>query len=199
MKMKICFFFFLLITLRAQAAAFKISTSPEGADVFIKKRSEDTPLKLGIAPINMTLEELKNKFNLETTFFIQVSREGHETTSIMLAPLSNSDIDIKLKLPLSKDIVITRKFDNIMANLFEAQRLTRDKNYDQALKMLEQVENEEKHLSVVSEMRGGIYYLKKDFNTALSYYRKAFSINAENKDAYSMKLYLEKSLGIKNE
>lgn len=188
-----------IIPLSGWSAVFKVNSNPDGADIFIKKRSDDVPAKLGVTPFNSTLEEVRSKFNVDGTFFVEVSKEGHETTTIMLAPISAADIELNLKLAVSKDLTLIKKFDKIVSQLFEAQRLTRDKNYDAALKMLDEVEKEEKYLSIIYEMRGGVYYLRKDFSTALSFYRKAFSINAENKDAYSMKLYLEKSLGIKKE
>ena len=46
------------------------------------------------------------------------------------------------------------------------------------------------------ELLGSAYYLKKDFRSSLGAYRKAFSLNPDNMDAYRMKLYLEKSFNV---
>lgn len=193
---KIVLLLLISFNLTAFAANFRVTSAPEGADVFIKRKSDDTAAKIGVTPIGTTLEEVRAKYGLGETFYIEVKKEGHESYNIMMAPIASSDIELAVKLPVSRDIMLTRKFDNIAFQLFEAQRLTRDKNFESALKVLDAIEKEEKYLSVINEMRGGVYYLKKDFNSALSYYRRAFAINSENKDAYSMKLYLEKALGL---
>lgn len=184
------------ICLSAMANEIKIDTSPEGAEVFIKNKPDDEPTKIGVSPFKGNIEELRQKFNVGQTFFLEIRKEGHEPYNIMLAPIAKSKVELSFKLKIARDIELTKKFDRIANQLFEAQRLTRDKNFDNALKILDEIEQEEKYLSVTNEMKGGIYYLKKDFNTALSYFRKAFFINSDNKDAYSMKIYLEKSLGI---
>ena len=36
----------------------------------------------------------------------------------------------------------------------------------------------------------------KEFKRSLSFYRKAFAVNPKNRDAYRMKLYLEKKFKI---
>lgn len=189
-------FLIMFFSFAAPANELKIDTSPEGAEIFVKKNPDDEPVKIGNSPYSGKVEDVRQKFNLGQTFFLELRKEGHEPYHILLAPISKSKIELSFKLKISRDIELTKKFDSIANQLFEAQRLTRDKNFENALKILDEIEKEEKYLSITNEMKGGIYYLKKDFNTALSYYRKAFSINAENKDAYSMKLYLEKSLGI---
>lgn len=189
-------FIAFIICISAWAHEMKIETSPEGAEVFIKNKPDDEPIKIGVSPYKGNIEELKQKYNLGQTFFLEIKKEGHEPYNIMLVPIAKSRVELSFKLKIARDIELTKKFDRIANQLFEAQRFTRDKNFDQALKILDEIEQEEKYLSVINELKGGVYYLKKDFNTALSYYRKAFFINSDNKDAYSMKTYLEKSLGI---
>ena len=44
-----------------------------------------------------------------------------------------------------------------------------------------------------------LFDMKKDLNAALSMYREAFSKNHKNQDAYKMKVYLEKKLGLEAE
>lgn len=195
-KLTILFFITFSFCLTAIAHEMKIESSPEGAELYIKNKPDDIPIKIGATPYKGNIEELRQKFNINQTFLLELRKEGHDPYHILLAPIAKSKVELSFKLKISRDIELTKKFDHIANQLFEAQRLTRDKNFENALKILDDIEKQEKYLSVIHEMRGGIYYLKKDFNTALSYYRKAFSINSENKDAYSMKLYLEKSLGL---
>jgi len=60
---------------------------------------------------------------------------------------------------------------------------------------LKLLENSEKNLSIIPELIASTYYLKKDMANALTWYKKAYRVNPENKDAFMMKSYLEKSLG----
>ena len=64
---------------------------------------------------------------------------------------------------------------------------------------LEDLEKKNPRLSIIPELRATAMYLNKDVEGALSYYRKAFSVNPDNADAYRMKIYLEKKLGVDSE
>lgn len=197
---RLTFTAFVLFNLSlAQAAEFKIDSTPANAEIFVRKKLSDAPIKVGSTPFLGDLDQIKSQYGLPQNFFIELSKEGYKQFNIMLSPIQKSDIDLNVKLDITEDLKLTRRFDDIANNLFEAQRLTRDKNYDGALKELEKAEILEKNLSIISEMRGGIYYLKKDFNSALASYRKAFSLNTKNTEAYSMKVYLESTLGLANE
>lgn len=181
----------------ALASKFKVTTSPSEADVYIRNSTSDTPQKIGVTPIDKNLIELKSQFNLGSVYTLTISKEGHESYNMMIASPGDAAVDISVNLPISQNVHFNRKIDKIAEQLFEVQRLTRDKAYDRAILIIEEIEKEEGSLSITSEMRAGIYYLKKDFQQALSFYRKAFALNSQNKDAYSMKLYLEQQLGLK--
>lgn len=191
--------FLLFYTLLSHAAEFKVDSTPSNADIFVRKKLTEAPIKVGTTPFIGDLDQIKNQYGLPQNFFIELTKEGYKQFNIMLSPIQKSDIEMNVKLDITENLKLTKKFDEIANNLFEAQRLTRDKNYDGALKELEKAEALEKDLSIINEMRGGIFYLKKDFNAALGAYRKAFSLNTQNSEAYSMKIYLESTLGLTNE
>lgn len=191
--------FLLFYSLLAHAAEFKVDSTPPNADIFVRKKLTEAPVKVGTTPFVGDLDQIKGQYNLPQNFFIELNKEGYKQFNIMLSPIQKSDIELNVKLDITENLKLTKKFDEIANNLFEAQRLTRDKNYDGALKELDKAEAMEKDLSIINEMRGGIFYLKKDFNSALGAYRKAFSLNTHNSEAYSMKIYLESTLGLTNE
>lgn len=178
------------------AEEFIIESNPEGAEVFVKRSPSDEPTRIGVTPLNMPVSQLRSQFGLSAIFDLTITAEGYQPHHIVIAAPGDNKIELAVRLKIDRDVELTKKFDRIAANLFEAQRLTRDGSYDQALQLLEDVDREESFLSITNEMRGGIHYLRQDFQRALAAYRRAFAINSENRDAYSMKLYLERALGV---
>ncbi|MGB0454830.1 MAG: hypothetical protein ACPGJV_14065, partial [Bacteriovoracaceae bacterium] len=90
-----------------------------------------------------------------------------------------------------------REIDKHVAKLFEAQRLLRAQNVDDAISLLKKVQEDQPFLSIVPEFLGSAYYLKKDNRRSLDFYKQAFRVNPENQDAFVMKNYLEKALGVR--
>jgi tetratricopeptide (TPR) repeat protein len=82
-----------------------------------------------------------------------------------------------------------------MNDIFESQRLMRAQQYDEAITLLKIVEQEQPKISIVPELIGSAFYLKKNQKASLTWYEKAYRMNPENKDAYTMKGYLKKALG----
>ncbi len=191
--------FFSIITTCVQAAKFSVISNPEGSEIYVKKKQNDQAIKIGATPYTGDLQQLASQYQLGQVFFLSIKKDGYNEYNVLMTPTNQADVDIDVNLNINENIALTRKFDSISNFLFDAQRLTRDKNYDEALKMLEEAEKLEKNLSIINEMRGGIYYLKKDFNSALSAYRKAFALNTLNNEAYSMKVYLESTMGLNHE
>src|SRR5690606_24299241 len=100
---------------------------------------------------------------------------------------------------ISQEILTVKKHDILMADLFNIQKLIRSNNYSEALAKLEILEKDFPNFSIIPELKGIAYYMSKDIEKALSQFRTAFSKNAENRDAFKMKVYLEKKLGIDTE
>jgi tetratricopeptide (TPR) repeat protein len=108
-------------------------------------------------------------------------------------------MQLTANLELSKTISNIREHDLLMNNLFDVQKLIRGKNFRDALTKLDELEAKHPLLSVIPELKATAYYMNKEVENALSYYRKAFALNPENSDAYRMKLYLEKKLNVDTE
>lgn len=196
MKLFVFFLFIFLSSMEmALAATLKIVSEPSEADVYVRLPQTEARIKVGRTPIEMDMDFFINNFAKESTFVLNVERDGYETYNVLVGYANKSNIDLLVNLQSSKDFVITKKFDSILETIFESQRLIRMKRYDDAVQLLDGLERDYPYLSTVYETKGSALYLKKDFNGALAYYRKAFSKNPGNMDAYSMKEYLEKSLG----
>lgn len=179
-------------------ADLNIKTEPDKASVYIRETSSSKRSKLGESPLKVSLADIFANYSKDRTFVVEIEKNGHKNYNMLVSIYNKADINFEVKLEVDHDVDLTKKFDFIIAQLFEAQRLLRDKNYDSAVETLVTLSKKHGNLSTVYEMLGSAYYLKKDFQNALSSYRKAFSLNAENSDAYSMKLYLEKALGVRS-
>jgi len=79
--------------------------------------------------------------------------------------------------------------------LKEIKKLVKDKKYAEALKLgteyLQKVPNHHDILFTV----GGIYYLKKKYKTAISYFDKALEIGTYDVDVLLLKAYSHQKLG----
>lgn len=182
----------------AISADLNIKTTPEKAVVYIRKPAESKRAKLGETPLKVNIEDIFANYSTERTFIIEIEKDGHKDYNLLTSIYNKADINFDVKMEVSEDVRLTKNFDAIVSQLFEAQRLIRDKNYSAAIENLKELTRDHGNLSTVYEMLGSAYYLNKDFQNALSSYRKAFSLNAENSDAYSLKLYLEKALGVRS-
>jgi tetratricopeptide (TPR) repeat protein len=126
---------------------------------------------------------------------VVIEKVGYESQSILLSDLLKSDIELSINLNPKDDILHYRQIDKNMNDIFESQRLMRAQQYDEAITLLKIVEQEQPKISIVPELIGSAFYLKKNQKASLTWFEKAYRMNPENKDAYTMKSYLKKSLG----
>lgn len=86
-----------------------------------------------------------------------------------------------------------------VAKIKELKKLVKEKKYAEALKSgteyLEKVPNNHDVLFTV----GGIYYLKKKYRTAISYFDKALEIGSYDLDVLLLKAYSHQKLGEKRQ
>ncbi|OFZ14260.1 MAG: hypothetical protein A2X86_05275 [Bdellovibrionales bacterium GWA2_49_15] len=173
------------------AEELTVTSNPEQADIFIKTTSNDAGVKIGRTPLKIPMSEVVNNFAKSNVFILEISKEGFDPYRVLLTRTGSNDIELSVNLDVSKNLKLVKDVDYLVTQLFEVQRQIRIKDYVDALKRLDILEKDFPHYSVVYELKASTYYLSKDFSKALSYYRKAFSMNSDNRDAYIMKLYLE--------
>lgn len=185
-----------LFALNLYANEFEFISSPADADVFVSKGLNESPVKIGKTPLKVTGEEIFRHINDQKTFEINIVKEGFDTYRMMMIKSEKANFKMDVKLSINNEIKTIKKHDLLISELFEVQRLIRANNYSDALTRLDQLEKDNKDFSIISELKGITYYMKKDINNALSMFRLAFGKNPKNYDAYKMKVYLEKKLGI---
>lgn len=189
------FVFLSLFLLSAQAAKLTVDSNPADSTVAVVDKNGNKNI-VGKTPYNVELDELAANYGSNNPLQLEISKGGFETYSVVIPNVKKVDIGINASLEVEKDIKFTQDFDFLMGDLFDVLRMIRGNDYETAMGKLEQLESKFPHFSIIYEMKGSIAYLQKDFKKSLNYYRKSFSINPKNREAYRMKMYLEKKFGV---
>lgn len=220
-------FITLMSTQIANAEALKISSEPSGADIYIRSLNDKNKTKVGVTPYEGSVANLASSYGKNGLFLVVIEKEGHESSSVILSDIFKGDLDLYMNLEVKVKEEETKKkeddkkgeeknkeeiseklkalefdfkkMDFNVNQLFEAQRLMRAQQYDEAINLLKRAEVDQAHLSIIPELIGSAYYLKRDMQASLVWYEKAYRMNLENKDAFTMKEYLRKALGLSNE
>ncbi len=179
------------------AGEVDLTSAPEKAEIWVKKTPDDRGTKIGETPYKGTTQELFAQAGDGKAAIIELKLDGF-TPYRFLAIGTGEDSDLKMKVTLevTPEVKAIKKHDSLMAELFKVQKMIRSKNYGDALNKLETLEKDHRHFSIIPELKGITHYMNKDMEKALSMFRLAFSLNPDNADAYKMKVFLEKKLGI---
>jgi tetratricopeptide (TPR) repeat protein len=196
MKCTLLITFLCLFSFSALAAKLEIKSNPPEAELYVYSDSSSEPEKIGKTPFKADLQELIDTYVKKNIFILELRKDGFENYKILFTRNAESDISLSVNLEVSKKIATIKAHDTLMSRLFEVQRLIRAKNYGDAISKLDELEEKFPHFSIIAELKATAYYMNKDIEKSLSYYRRAFALNPDNVDAYKMKVYLEKKLGV---
>lgn len=188
---------FLIVSLDVFASKLTLKSRPEGAEIYIQANGK--PVKIGLTPFETDLAEIIKTYVQATSFVVELRKEGHLPYRVLLAKTSQMDLELSANLELDPKVENVKAHDALMNNLFSIQKLVRGRSFAEAIEQLSVLEKKHSNLSIIPEMKATAYYMNKDVENALSFYRRAFAINPDNQDAYRMKLYLEKKLGVDSE
>lgn len=194
----LCYTFMaVFMTLPALAAKLTIKSQPEGAEIFVSINGKN--VRLGATPYEADLTEVIRTYVKSNSFVIELKKAGHMPYRVLLAKTEDVDLELTANLELDEAISNHKEHDLLMNQLFDVQKLIRGRNFRDALLKLDDLEKKHPTLSIIPELKATSYYMNKEVENALSYYRKAFALNPDNSDAYRMKVYLEKKLGVDSE
>lgn len=196
MKRKILLIFTFSFINFAFANEISILSNPVGAFIYVKDAKKGDRIKIGETPYKGNLDQLVASLSSKAAFIVEVSKVGFEPYRILLTKTGAMDIELDVNLQISKNIEMVQDLDMLTGDLFDVQRMVRVKDYKSSLTKLNLLEKKFPHFSIIAEMKGSIYYLQKEYKRSLGFYRKAFGLNPENREAYQMKQYLEKKFKI---
>jgi hypothetical protein len=186
---------FLLVN-NVNAGKVTITSNPEGSIIYVKNAKKGERLKIGKTPFTGNMEQLVSNISSSSAFVVEVTKPGFDPYRILLTKANDMDIELDVNLEVSRNIKMAQDLDLLTTDLFDVQRMIRGKDFKSSLEKLNLLEKKFPHYSIIAEMKGSVFYFMKEFKRSLGFYRKAFSLNPENREAYQMKIYLEKKFNI---
>jgi tetratricopeptide (TPR) repeat protein len=167
------------LTIGCASAQLTIESEPLGADIYLNV-GKQVPSKLGQTPYTMNTGVLG--LNTES-FMVTVSKEGFDRQSVLVpvTALSNSSViavrlnqlivkdDPKLKAAENLDMAL----EQVARGVANIQSLIQSKEYDQAQSTTTALLATYPNLSILYDLLGNIYYLRKDVERSLANYKKA--------------------------
>lgn len=189
--------FILLFSMKGFSGVISIKSNPSDCDVFQIDPISGKKSALGKTPYKADLDTLKGESEDNATIQLSIYKPGFDSFNVTVPSLGNVDVNLNANLEVQKDIKMTQDLDMMVTDLFDVLRMMRIKDFPNASKKLFLLEKKFPHYSIIHEMKGTVSYLQKEFKQSLNYYRKAFGINPKNREAYKMKVYLEKKFKIK--
>lgn len=194
---KIFSLFTFFIISSAIAGDISINTIPSGASVYLTKSDGSQGALLGPTPYNAKSDDIISKLEGNSLLHLTIIKEDYAKQSLVLILDESGTYKFTLRLEgMVKDHNV-EAIDKYSSALFDVQKMIRLKDYNNAINLLNQIEKDFPYFSTVSELKGGVYYLSRQFNSSLESYRKAVELNPKNYDAFRMKNYLEKYAGVK--
>lgn len=192
--MKQLSFFLVLISFcdLALAARIRINSNPDQSHIYVVNPTTGQKNSIGVTPYDGDLSQLLSQGQDGNSLFLSIEKPGFDPYRLFFSSFGKNNIDLNLVLDVSKDIKIVQDLDLLVGDLFDVQRLIRGQSFSKAIEKLALLESRFPHFSVIPELQGSAYYLSREFTNALNSYRKAFALNAKNRDAYRMMLYLER-------
>ena len=186
----------LLYSVQSFSELVKIRSNPDIAEVYVKNTITGKKVKIGKTPLSIDMGEIVNNYAGSEVFVIEIEKDGYEVYRLLIGQVGQNEIDLIVNLSLRQDIALMKNTDFLIGELFDIQRQIRTKDYENAIGRLVELEKKFPNFSVIYELIASAYYLNQKFKEALSYYRKAFSVNPDNRDAYIMKNYLERKFNL---
>jgi tetratricopeptide (TPR) repeat protein len=198
MKILILSSIILFLTSCSSSRVISIKSTPQNAEVFVNEIGSGKREKIGETPLLMDEKLLKKVVNTgKAPVMIEVELPGYLKQTFVVNDLGKANIDYDIQFKTLNYSNIINKIDNVTTNLFKVQKLLRAGSYDSSLKILNELSKNYPSSSIINELMGSAYYLKKDYPNSLVYYDLATKFDQANVDAYRMKKYLEDELGVK--
>src|SRR5690606_26298985 len=161
----------LFLTTHSWGAKLLIKSQPEAADIFITTNGK--PIRLGSTPYQADLNEIIASYIKTDSFLIELKKPGHMPYRLLLAKTNDVDIELTANLELDKAVSNLKEHDALMNKLFNVQKLIRSRNFKDAIEELSVLEKSYPDFSIIPELKATAYYMNKDVENALSYYRRA--------------------------
>ena len=190
-------FSILLLLIGCGGQEITIKSTPSNADIFIKVFGKNEEERIGKTPLTLSPETVKKLGDPgKSLTVIDVRRPGYIHEQLLINDFGSTIVEYNFSLEPNSVGNIIDKIDDIGSKLFEAQRLMRAGGYDESISLLKALNKKFPYSSLINELIGGAFYLKKDFKSSLIHYDDAYKYNPKNVDSFKMIKFLEKELGV---
>lgn len=176
---------FSIASIGCASSILKVESEPAGAEVYISQANRPA-IKIGQTPLS--IEESKLATGVEP-FQITISRDGYLNEHILVPHSTlnrNTSIAVRLKGDMSKLSQSGDQLDKVASATALTQHLIRIKDFDRAEQNLLSYTTLYPSVATFHELLGNVYYLRREYNRALSSYRQAESLNPKNNDTRIM-------------
>ncbi|MCB0391400.1 MAG: hypothetical protein KDD58_08915 [Bdellovibrionales bacterium] len=152
-----------------------IRSTPEGAEVLLAREGSQ-PVKIGQTPLNLPADRVNNQPGQSAQIIVR--KDGYKQENFLVPRVLFSS-SIELSVMLSEDKLPAactnqaQAAEKLSRGIAEAQFLIQTKDYQQAEILLNNLVVDNPNISVLWDLLGNIYYLKKDTQAALKAYEKS--------------------------
>ncbi len=186
----------ILFSININAGTFKVNSNIKDSFIYVVDIQSGSEKTIGKTPLSIPVSRLEQFLKKGRTIQIRVSKNGFKPFNLMVPVLKDTDLELYADLDVENDVKFSQEIDFLVTDLFDALRMIRLKDTGNAIQKLQELAKKFPHYSIIYEMMATSYYISKEYKKALNFYRKAFGMNPKNREAYKMKIYLEKKFRI---
>jgi len=183
------------------SAPFKVTSTPEQAEVFIVDAENKTEKKIGMTPLTKEkkdlIEQLGDQAQAGNLVNVVVRKDGYRSKEIWLPVAAGGHIPTALNLSLESS---TSKSDemktasDIMDKVFLAQQFAKTKQLERAIIEIDKVLEAFPTFDRAMTMKAAILYAQQNMKESLKWYESALDVNPELKSAVEMSGRIRKNL-----
>jgi hypothetical protein len=165
-------------------ARFEVKTTPEGAEVSVVRPGGAGVVSLGKSPLFLTPEQVPDVGGKMLT--IQVRKDGYQTENIILPEGSVGGMAlITFQLKEANVSTATGKASESAQNelakgIAQIHRQVSRKNFDDAIRLLDNLLARHPRVATLYDLLGGIHYLRKDSSRALDAFKRSLELDPSN-------------------
>lgn len=183
----------VLVLASCASPGIRVYSEPGEVDVFLVQANR-APKKIGVTPLN--LDERDFDWGQNNGVQLKFVKDGYKTESIVLPKTklpSNSSVHALMEkdesnLACQAQGEALRKVAEAVA---KSQNFIYKKQFDRAESLLQNLSLDYPNVSVIHDLLGNVYYLRKDLNRSLEAYRRSDTIWPNNIETKRMIRRLE--------
>jgi hypothetical protein len=174
-----------IIVCSACSTAYNVKSDPVGASVYINDKL------MGRTPLRIAQKDLP----LEESLQLKIVKDEFGTFTAVIPGPKTSTLgeDIFARIPKDKDE--TSSLNNKMDQIMHAHKLALDGRYQEALRIVDQVIEEDPKLVTPQMLKASIFFLSKNYTGASSQYRHVLEIDPTNREAVKMLDFMSRGNG----